>query len=58
MTADVQPEPSAVSAATKGYIEHGSDPNVARPDVYGSVEWHGSVEPLNAIDGDTWVETP
>lgn len=40
----------------KGFVNHGDDANVARPD-YVSVEWLGSVEPVNALDGDTWIDT-
>lgn len=50
-------EISAFFAGAKGYVEHGADDTVARPTGYGSIEWIGSVEPLNAIDGDTWVQT-
>lgn len=41
----------------KGFVYHGADPNVARPAGYVSVEWVGSVTPVNAVDGDTWVDT-
>lgn len=41
----------------KGFVNHGSDGNTARPSGYGSIEWIGSVEPVNAIDGDTWIDT-
>jgi hypothetical protein len=40
----------------KGYVNHGSDPSAVRPEGFASVEWVGSVEPENIIDGDTWVE--
>jgi hypothetical protein len=43
------------TAAIKGYIKHGSDAAAVRPQ-FGSVEWIGAVEPLNAVDGDTWVQ--
>lgn len=44
------------ATAGKGYVNHGSVASTARPG-YGSVEWVGSVEPTNAINGDTWVDT-
>lgn len=44
-------------SAAKGFVNHGSDANVVRPTGYASVEWIGSVEPINAIDGDTWRNT-
>jgi len=45
--------PSATTA--KGAVVHGEDGAAARPGGYPSVEWIGIVEPLNAIDNDTWV---
>lgn len=38
------------------YINHGAINSTARPSVSGMVAWIGSVEPLNAIDGDVWIE--
>lgn len=46
----------ATKTQAKGFVNHGNDANVARPD-YVSVEWFGTVEPVNAIDGDTWIDT-
>lgn len=51
-----------VSAATllasgKGFVNHGAVAGTARPTGYASIEWFGSVEPTNAIDGDTWIDT-
>lgn len=40
----------------KGFIFHGADANAPRPDNFISVEWIGSVEPLNAIEGDTFKQ--
>jgi hypothetical protein len=40
----------------KGYVNHGATAGTARPSGYASVEWHGSVEPTNWVDGDTWVD--
>lgn len=48
---------ASVTASDKGYVSHGSDASVARPSGYTSVEWIGSVEPTNAVNGDTWVNT-
>lgn len=44
-------------ATAKGFVNHGSTAGTVRPSGYTSVEWLGSVEPTNAIDGDTWVDT-
>lgn len=41
----------------KGYVNHGATAGTARPTGFASIEWHGSVTPSNAIDGDTWVDT-
>ena len=42
----------------KGFVVHGTNPNVPRPAEIGSVEWQGTVEPVNAIDNDTWINPP
>lgn len=44
-------------AFTKGFINHGSNASATRPAGFDSVEWYGSVEPDNAITGDTWIES-
>jgi hypothetical protein len=36
-------------------VNHGSDANLSRPD-FDVVFWVGSVEPVNAIDGDVWLD--
>lgn len=41
----------------KGFVNHGSTASTARPSGYVSVEWYGSVEPENAVAGDTWINT-
>jgi hypothetical protein len=41
----------------KGYVNHGGVAGTARPSEFASIEWHGTVEPTNAIDGDTWIDT-
>ena len=46
-----------LSAAGKGYVNHGAVAGTARPTGFASVEWVGSVEPTNWIDGDTWIDT-
>jgi hypothetical protein len=38
-------------------VAHGADNTVARPAVAGAVCWIGTVEPLNAIDGDLYSGT-
>ena len=45
------------SGSGKGFVNHGATAGTARPAGYASVEWVGSVEPTNAIDGDTWIDT-
>lgn len=40
----------------KGAILHGADANANRPG-FASVEWIGTIEPVGAVDGDTWVDT-
>lgn len=37
--------------------EHGADANVERPNTRNRVQWVGSVEPLNANNFDTWIDT-
>jgi hypothetical protein len=50
-------QPRGPQERTKGFINHGSTAGTTRPSGYASVEWHGTVEPSNAITGDTWVDT-
>lgn len=49
------PAGGAPANSSKGVMVHGSDPTAKRPGGHVSVEWIGDVEPLNAIDNDTWV---
>ncbi len=51
------PTTVGTKSETKAVVQHGATASTARPSGYGSVEWIGSVEPLNAIDGDTWIDT-
>ena len=44
-------------ARGKGVVVHGSTANTARPTEYKSIEWIGSVQPSNAVDYDTWIDT-
>jgi hypothetical protein len=44
-------------ANSKGYVNHGAVGSTARPSGYTSIEWLGSVTPLNAVAGDTWIKT-
>lgn len=48
---------SQLSTNGKGVVAHGSTAGTARPSGFASIEWQGSVEPTNAVDGDTWVDT-
>lgn len=45
------------TAGTKGAVVHGAVASTARPSGYSSVEWIGSVEPDNATENDTWIDT-
>jgi hypothetical protein len=38
-------------------VEHGDDANVARPSGFAAIWWKGSVNPLNALNGDFWFDT-
>jgi hypothetical protein len=53
---DVTGSGGAVAGGAMGAVNHGSDPDAARPD-YDVVHWVGSVEPNNALDGDLWTDT-
>lgn len=44
------------SAASLGYVNHGATAGTARPSGFAAVQWVGSVEPTNAIDGDLWID--
>ena len=46
-----------VKTNVKGHIAHGATAATARPSGFTSVEWVGSVEPTNASNGDTWIDT-
>lgn len=48
---------TTLSTAGKGVVEHGATAGTARPSGFASIEWIGSVEPTNAVDGDTWIDT-
>ena len=37
-------------------VNHGADANVPRPEGYAAVQWYGSVEPVNALNMDEWIE--
>ena len=41
----------------KGHVAHGATAATARASGFTSVEWVGSVEPTNASNGDTWIDT-
>jgi hypothetical protein len=38
-------------------VNHGADPDVARPSGVGAVYWNGSVEPANWVSPDLWNDT-
>jgi hypothetical protein len=48
---------SVLAGGGKGFVNHGATAGTARPSGYASVEWFGSVEPTNAVNGDSWVDT-
>ena len=48
----------ALAAYAKGVVAHGTNASVERPGGYSSIEWIGSVEPINMANGDTWVVLP
>lgn len=48
---------TTLSTSGKGVVEHGATAGTARPSGFASIEWIGSVEPTNAVDGDTWIDT-
>lgn len=37
-------------------VNHGSNNNLIRPTNPGPIIWVGSVEPINAINGDIWID--
>ena len=41
----------------KATINHGGTAGTARPTGFDSVEWIGTVEPSNAANDDTWIDT-
>lgn len=41
----------------KGVVVHAANANAARASNYASVEWIGSVQPVNAVNGDTLILT-
>jgi hypothetical protein len=49
--------PLAGTGTLKGYVNHGATAGTTRPIGFTSVEWVGSVEPTNAINGDSWINT-
>lgn len=49
--------PATDKTSIKAVVNHGAVAGTARPTGFGSVEWIGSVEPTNAVDGDTWIDT-
>jgi hypothetical protein len=57
VSANAAPAQADDTRADKGYVSHGNAAGTPRPPGYVSVEWIGSVEPANAVDGDTWVNT-
>lgn len=48
---------SVISGNGYGIVNHGATADTARPSGFAYIHWVGSVEPTNAINGDTWVDT-
>ena len=58
--ADVATNTSKVSYTktnVKATINHGGTSGTSRPTGFDSVEWIGTVEPTNATNDDTWIDT-
>lgn len=54
---DGQWKPVSGSNTIGAIVNHGSNANYTRPDADFPVMWVGSVEPLNALDGDVWLHS-
>lgn len=50
------PGPSGTDG-TAATVYHGADANYTRPDTGNPIIWVGSVEPVNALDNDVWLQT-
>ena len=48
---------SFTKSEIKGVINHGGTAGTGRPTGFDSVEWIGTVEPTNAANDDTWIDT-
>lgn len=48
---------SRLDSTVKHVVNHGATASTARPTGVLSVEWIGSVQPTNAVNGDTWINT-
>lgn len=48
---------STLSASGMGVVEHGAVASTARPTGWHRVNWIGTVEPTNAVNGDVWDDT-
>jgi hypothetical protein len=47
----------APATYAKGVLNHGTNATATRPAGYASIEWIGTVQPVNMIAGDTWWDT-
>lgn len=54
---DLKVDKTTLAASGKGFVNHGATAGTVRPSGYASIEWVGSVEPTNAVDGDSWIDT-
>lgn len=53
-TADALAVPISVGTRT---VVHGGTAGTARPAGYATVQWIGTIEPTNAVNNDTWINT-
>ncbi len=54
---DLKTNETTRSASGTGFVNHGATAGTSRPTGYASIEWFGSVEPTNAVNGDSWINT-
>lgn len=48
----------AAASHALGVVVHGDNASAARPTGYAQVQWVGNAEPVNMVNGDTWMVTP
>ena len=45
-----------IDTSAQGCIVHGADANIVRPALFDVVIWVGTIEPVNAVDNDIWLD--